>query len=242
MTLDVLYEDNHLLVVNKPPGIATMGGSSEEDSMVTLAKEYLKWKYDKPGNVYLGVVSRLDRPVTGVLVFARTSKSAGRLTTQFSQRGVEKTYWALASRLPEEDCEAGRLEDWLTKSESQRKIIVARSQRPPAQPASLSYRLLDRFPRAVLLEIDLETGRKHQIRVQLGSRDAAVLGDERYGSVASFPQGIALHARRLRLVHPTRKEPLTFCAPLPGSWHDWARSRGVARSIERWDRVEVSGD
>ncbi len=233
---DVLYEDNHLLVLNKPAGIATQGVSEDEESMVTLAKEYLKWKYDKPGNVYLGVVSRLDRPVTGVLVFARTSKAAARLTTQFSQRGVEKTYWALASRLPLAGRAAGRLEDWLTKSESQRKTIIARSKRPPAQKASLLYRQLDTFPRAVLLEIRLETGRKHQIRVQLGARDAAVLGDERYGSAASFPRGVALHARELTLEHPTRKERLSFVAPLPQSWRDWAKSRGVVRVIERWER------
>ncbi len=234
--LEVLYEDNHLLVVDKPAGVATMGVSDDEESMVTLAKEYLRWKYDKPGNVYLGIVSRLDRPVTGVLVLARTSKAAARLTTQFSRHEVSKIYWGLASRLPIPGRKEAACEDWLTKSEAQRKIIVARSKRPPAQEARLTYRLLESLPRAVLLEIRLETGRKHQIRVQLGSRDAAILGDEQYDSVSSFPHGIALHARELSLIHPTRKEPLTFTSPLPESWYQWAKSRAVVRSIERWDR------
>ena len=241
MSLSVLYEDNHLLVVDKPAGIATMGAAAGELSVAELAKEYLKHRYDKPGNVYLGIVSRLDLPVTGVLVFARTSKAAGRLAEQFRAGRVAKRYWCLVSKTPTSG-EFGTCTDWITKSESQRKMIIAHSKRPPAQLATLDYQTVAEFPRAMLLEVDLKSGRKHQIRLQLSAREAPVLGDEKYGSAASFPHGIALHARSLTLEHPTRKESLTFVARLPESWRKWAIKRGVANFFRHVDPTEPLGD
>lgn len=231
-TIRVLYEDNHLLVVNKPAGLATMGVGPDDPSLWRLACRYLKTKYRKPGNVYLGVVSRLDALVTGVVVFARTSKAAARLTEQFREADVHKLYWAIVERPPEPA--QGACLDWLVKDEAQRRIVVANASTPDAREARLRYSTLARLPRAVgqtpgatLVEVELETGRKHQIRVQLASRGWPVVGDGKYGARAPFPQGIGLHARQLRLLHPVRREPLELIAPVPTSWpvrDDWRPS------------------
>jgi 23S rRNA pseudouridine1911/1915/1917 synthase len=219
--LDVLYEDNHLLVVNKPAGLATMGVADDEPSLVQQARQYLKQRYHKPGNVYLGVVSRLDAWVSGVIVLARTSKAAGRLAEQFRGRRVRKLYWALVERPIEPP--GGQWEDWLAKDDVAGRMVVARS--PGAKLAKLQYRVLHSTPQATLVEIELETGRKHQIRVQLASRGYSILGDRKYGSGRDFDQrAIALHARRLELEHPVRREPLAWTAPVPESW----RRFGVA--------------
>ncbi len=217
--LSVLYEDNHLLVLAKPAGLPTMGVSEDLPSLWSLAKDYLKQKYHKPGNVYLGVVSRVDALVSGVVVFARTSKAAGRLSEQFRETEVDKRYWALVE---------GRLKpasatwvDWLRKDERARRMATARANQPDAQQARLAYRTLARLPRATLLEVRLETGRKHQIRVQLASRGHPILGDRKYGATTAFAAGIALHARRLSLRHPVRQELLTFEAPLPACWRNY---------------------
>ena len=196
-SFDVIYEDNHLLIVDKPAGLPTMGVATGKPSLLEEAKAYIGWKYDKPGNVYLGVVSRLDAPVTGVLVIARTSKAAKRLTEQFRRREVEKSYWALVSPPPEESWAA--CEDWVRKDERRRKMHIAMAESPGAQEARLSYRTLKTVGTRSLLEVQLETGRKHQIRLQLGSRGFPVIGDRKYGSTVGFPQGIALHARRIVL-------------------------------------------
>ena len=217
--LDVLYEDNHLLVVAKPAGLATQGAAAEEESLVTRAKAYLKRKYQKPGNVYLGVVSRLDAPVSGVVVLARTSKAADRLNRQFREREVAKSYWALVSGTPRPP--EGELRDWLVKDEKQRRVVVATSKTPGAKEAVLHYRIERPLPSATWLDIALLTGRKHQIRVQLAARGWPVLGDARYGSRASFPQGIALHAHYLSLVHPVQQTTLEFRAPPPQAWRRW---------------------
>lgn len=217
--LDVLYEDNHLLVVAKPAGLATQGAAAEEESLVTRAKAYLKWKYQKPGNVYLGVVSRLDAPVSGVVVLARTSKAADRLNRQFREREVTKSYWALVSGTPRPP--QGELRDWLVKNEQQRRVVVAGPQTPGAKEAVLRYRTERSLPEAVWLDIELLTGRKHQIRVQLASRGWPILGDARYGSRVAFPHGIALHAYRLSLIHPVQQTPLEFFAPVPDAWRRW---------------------
>ena len=212
----ILYEDNHLLIVDKPAALPTMGVEAGRPSVIEALKEYLKRKYDKPGNVYLGIVSRLDAPVTGVLVTARTSKAAARLNEQFRSQEVEKVYWALVSPPPEEAQE--QLSDWVRKDERHRKMHVCTEAAPGAQLARLSYRTLQRRDERALLEVRLETGRKHQIRLQLGSRGSPVVGDRKYGSKRAFPAGIALHSRRLILTHPVKKTPIEIEAPLPDSW------------------------
>jgi len=215
VTLDVLYEDNHLLAVNKPAGLPTQGAAADEESLVSLAKDYLKEKYQKPGNVYVGVVSRVDSLVTGVVLLARTSKAAARLTEQFRERDVGKTYWALVTgNVPEQ----GTCVNWLSKDERRQRMIVVPARSPGALEARLEFRRLEVRGATSLVEIELLTGRKHQIRVQLETRGWPILGDSKYGSTASFPDGIALHARRLVIEHPTRGEPVVLEAPLPTSW------------------------
>ncbi len=214
--LDILYEDNHLLAINKPAGLPTMGVAADAPSALALARDYIKQRYDKPGNVYLGVVSRLDAVVSGVLLFARTSKAAARLSQQFADRQTEKTYWAIAAgRL---DPPAGRLLDWLVKDEAAQRMTIVPGDARGAQRAELHYRTLRAMGSDTLLEIQLVTGRKHQIRVQLAGQGHAIRGDRKYGSRQPFAQGIALHARRLVIEHPTRREPLELVAPLPVAW------------------------
>jgi 23S rRNA pseudouridine1911/1915/1917 synthase len=223
--LDVLFEDNHLLVVNKPAGLPTMGVAEDRASLLVEAKEYIRHKYAKPGNVYLGVVSRLDAPVTGVVLLARTSKAAARLSKQFRERDVEKIYWAMVEgRL---DPSQGELVDFLRKDERHRRVHTTSVHAADAQRAELSYRTLGHAadepqPRrpssTTLLEIRPHTGRKHQIRVQLAAAGFPIVGDRKYGSRRAFPVGIALHSRRLALEHPVSKMQMEFQAPLPTSW------------------------
>lgn len=214
--LRVLYEDNHLLAVIKPPGLPTMGAAGGKTSLLDLARRYVKQKYNKPGNVYLGVVSRLDAVATGVVLLARTSKAARRLSTQFRERDVEKTYWAIVSApvSPASD----QCVDWVWKDEQQHRMRIASRPTSDAQRAELEYRVLRPIPGGCLLEIKLVTGRKHQIRVQLADRGHPIWGDRKYGSKRSFPVGIALLARRLELLHPVGKTPLELVAPAPQTW------------------------
>lgn len=212
----VLYEDNHLLVVNKPALLPTMGVAADEESLINQAKQYIGQKYSKPGDVYLGIVSRLDAPVTGVVVIARTSKAAARLTEQFRTQQVEKIYWAMADGSVQPA--AGRLVDWVLKDERHRRMEIVAPGTPNSQEARLNYRTLKSFARTALVEVQLETGRKHQIRLQLSHAGTPIVGDRKYGGEQPFANGIALHARRLTLVHPVKKEPLEFVAPLPASW------------------------
>ena len=214
--LDVLYEDNHLLVVNKPAGIPTQGASPETASLVTLAREYLKLKYHKPGNVYVGVVSRIDAPVSGAIVLARTSKAARRLNEQFRARTVVKRYWALVEGEPSPP--SGECIDWVRRDPRQHRAQVASPAAADAQEARLSYRRLKAFSGISLVEVELHTGRRHQIRIQLAHRGWPIVGDRRYGSRRPFGEGIALHARSLEFVHPTRGGSLSFVAPLPHAW------------------------
>jgi 23S rRNA pseudouridine1911/1915/1917 synthase len=215
--LDVLFEDNHLLVVNKPAGIATQGAAAGRMSLHALAQQYLRRKYRKPGNVYLGVVSRLDSGTSGVVVFARTSKAAARLAEQFRGRSVEKEYWALVEgRVDSPD---GECRDWIVKDERQQRMVIARENQPAAREARLSFRRLKVLADMTLLEIRLETGRKHQIRVQLASRGYPLVGDRKYGSRRKFGDGIALHCRRLVIEHPVKKTPLELAAPMPVGWN-----------------------
>lgn len=214
--LSVLYEDNHLLAVNKPAMLPTMGVAADEPSLLVEAKEYIRRKFNKPGEVYLGIVSRLDAPVTGVVLIARTSKAAARLSAMFKERDVQKTYWALVEGRVEPA--SGTLVHHLRKDERHRKMHVTTASASDAQRAELNYRTLKFTKGNTLLEVELLTGRKHQIRVQLADAFAPIVGDRKYGSRREFPHGIALHSRRLEIMHPVRKEPLVIEAPLPPSW------------------------
>jgi 23S rRNA pseudouridine1911/1915/1917 synthase len=214
--LDVLYEDNHLLAINKPAMLPTMGVAADAPSLLTLAKEYIRRKYSKPGEVYLGIVSRLDAPVTGVVLIARTSKAAARLSEMFKRRDVQKTYWALVEGRIEPA--GGRLVHFLRKDERHRKVLVATAVTEGAQRAELNYRTLEFAKGKTLLEIELLTGRKHQIRVQFADAFSPVIGDRKYGSRRPFPHGIALHSKRLAFEHPVKKSPIVIEAPLPAAW------------------------
>jgi 23S rRNA pseudouridine1911/1915/1917 synthase len=215
--LSILYEDNHLLAVNKPAGLPTMGVVRGRATAVDAAKAYLKQKYRKPGNVYLGVMSRLDAPVSGVLLLARTSKAAARLTEQFKRGTVEKTYWALVQG--DLASPAGEWRDAVLKDESAERMRIVAAGRTGAKEAVLRYRRVAAVgDGVVLVEIELLTGRKHQIRVQFASRGLPILGDRKYGSSVPFPSGIALHCRRLVVEHPVKKERIELDAPLPTHW------------------------
>jgi 23S rRNA pseudouridine1911/1915/1917 synthase len=219
-SLEILYEDNHVLVVNKPPGLATQGVIEGVPSVVTLAKQYLKRKYNKPGNVYLGVVSRLDSTVSGLLVLARTSKAADRLTRQFQSGRVEKIYCALVESThggPQPP--SGELSHWVLKNDRQRRMEVVAPRSRSAQHARLTYRTLGKETLGTLVEIRLLTGRKHQIRLQLSDIDCPVVGDRKYGSRRPFAENsIALHCVRLAFCHPTTNERKEFTCPPPPIW------------------------
>lgn len=214
--LDILHEDNHVLVVNKPAGIATQGAAPGEPSLVELAKRYIKIRYRKPGNVYLGVVSRLDARVTGAVIFARTSKAAARLSAQFAAGDPQKTYWAIVEHPPQPP--SGTCVDWLTRDEQKHRVLISAPATCGAKEARLSYCTRRIVPVGTWLEVKLETGRRHQIRVQLASRGWPIRGDAKYGSTQSWPDGIALHARKLELAHPVGGNPLELIAPLPDAW------------------------
>lgn len=223
----VLFEDGRLLVVDKPAGLATMGASAGETSLFTLAQRYIKVKYEKPGAVYLGVVSRLDLPVSGVVVFARNSKAAKRLNEQIQARTVDKIYQALvegALEPPEAECV-----DFICEDSKNRKLWIPRSASPDylrrfgAKEARLKYRRLERYAATTLVEVELETGRKHQIRLQLSKRGAPIVGDGKYGARPIPERGIGLHAARLALTHPTSGERLTFESPRPTWWSRYTR-------------------
>lgn len=214
--VSIIFEDNHLLVLDKPAGLATMGVVAERDSLVNRAKHDLRVRYHKPGNVYLGLVSRLDTGVSGVIVFAKTSKCAARLNEQFKSRDVEKTYWAIVSGSPPPQ---GECVDRLWHDDRAERVIVVNDERPGSQIARLSFRRLKTVGRGSLLEIELHTGRKHQIRVQLSARGWPIWGDSKYDGREPFAPGLALHARRLAFDHPTTQARLEFFAPPPPSWH-----------------------
>ena len=214
--LQVLYEDNHLLAINKPAMLPTMGAPAGTPTLLIAAKQYIKEKYQKPGNVYLGVVSRLDAPVTGVVLLARTSKAARRLTEQYREGRVQKTYWALVEGPL--SLGGGKCIDWLAPDERHRRVRIVGANLPEAKQAVLEYQALGATNDYTLLEVNLLTGRKHQIRIQLSHRNLPILGDRKYGSQTAFPSGIALHARRLTVAHPVGGSPIEVTAPLPDYW------------------------
>jgi 23S rRNA pseudouridine1911/1915/1917 synthase len=212
----ILFEDNHLLVVVKSPGIATMGVTADRPSVINELKEYIKKRYQKPGNVYLGVVSRLDTPVSGVLLVARTSKAAARLSEMFRTAAIEKSYWAVVSgRVSPAE---GTWTDWIVADPVTHGVRCSARPTEGAKEARLSYRVLRHVGESTLVEVSLETGRKHQIRAQFARHGHPVLGDGKYGSRVDFTGGIALHARRLAFEHPVRHEPLDLQADPPATW------------------------
>ncbi len=213
--LKVLFEDNHCLAVLKPTRILTMGDRTGDVSLVDLARKYLRQKYDKPGNVFVGVVHRLDRPVSGVLLFARTSKAAARLSEQFRKHSVRKVYHCVVEGRPTKP--AGELVDWLAKDEA-RNLSRTVQKSEEGKLSRLSYRCLKSVGLLSLLEIELLTGRSHQIRVQLSSRGWPICGDAKYGSKTKLDSWLALHAASLTFEHPTQRESITVTAPHPTEW------------------------
>ncbi|MFO0808486.1 MAG: RluA family pseudouridine synthase [Gemmataceae bacterium] len=214
--LDVLYEDNHCIAVAKPAGAPSAHFDGTVETLDHAVKAYLKSKYGKPGKVFLGVVHRLDKPTSGVLLFARTSKGAARLSEQFRAGAVEKVYWAAIEKpMP---TPAGTLEDWLRKDEAIGRVDVVPSHAAGAKRALVHYNQKAIHGGLALVELRPLTGRTHQLRVQLAHRGHPIVGDFKYGSEEPFPAGIALHARSLTFLHPTRHDPITLTADLPRSW------------------------
>ena len=212
--MQVIYEDNHIIVVAKHSGEIVQGDKSGDRPLTEDVKAYLKEKYAKPGLVFLGVVHRLDRPVSGLVVFARTSKALSRLNEMFRNGSIHKTYWALVQTPP--PAEEGELIHWLTRNERQNKSYAYRNEVPGSKKAVLRYRVIGQTDRYTLLEIQLLTGRHHQIRCQLAAMGCPIRGDLKYGAPRSTPDGsISLLARRIEFVHPVSKEIIRLEAPLP---------------------------
>jgi 23S rRNA pseudouridine1911/1915/1917 synthase len=214
--LDILFEDNHVLAVSKPAGRLSTHFEGREETLDRDVKAYLKEKYHKPGNVFLGVVHRLDRPVSGVLLFARTSKAAARLSQQFREGSVEKVYWAMVEG--EVERLAGSLDDWLRKDERRGRVEVVEPRTAGARQALLHYQCRHVHAGLSWLEVRPQTGRTHQLRVQLAHHGHPIFGDAKYGAVHTFAPGIALHARSLTFLHPIRYEPITLSAEVPREW------------------------
>lgn len=215
--LPIIYEDNHLLAVVKPAGLLAQGDRTGDPSVTDLAAAYLRQRYGKPGNVYVGLVHRLDRPVSGVLLLARTSKAAARLSAQFRDGTVAKTYLAVVAPAPAAD--AADLTAWLgDRADPRGRTPAAAAPFPGAREARLGYRVRARAAGAALLEVEPVTGRRHQIRAQLALHGCPVLGDVKYGAPGPARRAIALHAWRLAVRHPVGGAPLVFEAPLPAGW------------------------
>lgn len=213
--MTVLYEDNHIIAVNKTCNEIVQGDKTGDKPLSETVKAYIKEKYHKPGDVFLGVTHRLDRPTSGVVLFARTSKALTRLNDMFkSHEQIRKTYWALvqgAPKLPE-----ARLENWLVRNEKQNKSYIAKPDAKNAKLAILTYRTLKTYDHYTLLEIHLETGRHHQIRCQLAAIGCPIKGDLKYGAKRSNPDGgICLHARQIEFEHPVSHEQISIIAPVP---------------------------
>ena len=213
MLNQILYEDNHIIAVNKIPGDIVQADIGNDKTLRETVQEYIKIKYEKPGRAFIGIVHRLDRPVSGAVVFARTSKALSRLNNIFRHREVKKIYWAVVDQPPKEP--QGSLENYLWKNESKNKSYIASKDQKGAVYAKLDYRLLAESNRYYLLEIELHTGRHHQIRAQLASIECKIKGDLKYGFPRSNPDAsIHLHARSLEFIHPVRKTPVKIIAPV----------------------------
>ncbi len=217
--VNVIYEDNHILVVEKPCNIASQGDETGDKDMLTLCKEYIKDKYNKPGNVYVGLVHRLDRPVGGIMVFAKTSKAASRLSESVRSKDFKKTYLAVVNDNNNTMNDNDSFEDYMVKNEALNKSIVCSKDKHGAKLAKLSYEVLKQQENLKLVKISLETGRHHQIRVQFSSRGYPLYGDQKYGNGPKGEQ-IALWAYKISFKHPTKDEIMEFeCMPKPiGIW------------------------
>ncbi|MBD3724269.1 MAG: RluA family pseudouridine synthase [Flavobacteriaceae bacterium] len=212
--LQILHEDNHIIVVNKRVGDIVQGDKTGDKPLSEVVKEYIKVKYNKPGDVFLGVVHRLDRPTSGIVVFARTSKALTRLNETFKNRETQKTYWAIVKNQPPKD--VNTLIHFLTRNPKNNTSKAHLKEVKDSKKASLSYSIIQKLNNYFALEIDLHTGRHHQIRCQLAAIGCPIKGDLKYGFDRSNPDGgIHLHARKLIITHPTTKETLTFVAPTP---------------------------
>ena len=213
----ILYEDNHLLVLNKRPGEIVQGDKTGDEPLSETLKAFIARRDGKPGQVFMGVPHRLDRPVSGIVVLAKTSKALERLNALFREGAVHKTYWALCCQRPHAD--EALLTDWLIRIEQQNKSYVAKGPGGSAKEARLRYRYLRSTDRYHLLEVELLTGRHHQIRCQLAHMGCPIKGDLKYGAPRSNPDGgICLHARSIRFIHPVKKTEITLTAPVPASW------------------------
>lgn len=218
----VIYEDNHLIIVNKAAGILVQGDATGDVPLLELVKDYIKEKYEKPGDVFLGTVHRLDRPVSGLVVFARTSKGLERMNEIFRKREVQKTYWAVVRRHPPK--KQDKLTNWLVKDEAKNVVTAHDMPVPNAQKAELYYRVVGEINKHFLLEVTPITGRPHQIRVQLATMGCPIRGDVKYGYARPNHDGsINLHARRLFFVHPVKKESILCRAALPNDafWEEF---------------------
>ena len=212
--LQVLFEDNHIIIVNKRPGDITQGDRTGDQPLSEIVKAYIKEKYNKPGQVYLGVVHRLDRPTSGIIIFARTSKALERLNKMLREKTIKKTYWAVVKNQPQKEKET--LIGFLKKNPKNNKSSAYNKEIPGSKKAILHYKTIKRLDNYSLLEIDLETGRHHQIRCQLATIGSPIKGDLKYGFNRSNRDGsIHLHARKINFTHPIRKEHIEITAPLP---------------------------
>ena len=218
--LQILYEDNHLIAVNKGTSDLVQGDKTGDITLADKLKAYIKQKYNKPGDVFLGVVHRLDRPVSGVVVFARTSKALSRMNAIFKDRKVDKRYWALVKETPKK--ENGTLEHWLIRNERKNKSFAYDTEQNDSKKAVLHYKTLLKLTNYTLLEIELETGRHHQIRCQLAKMGSPIKGDLKYGFNRSNPDGgISLHARSVEFEHPVQKIPIKIVANPPEKDNLW---------------------
>lgn len=212
--MTVVYEDNHIVVVNKTSSEIVQGDKTGDTPLSEMVKQYLKEKYNKPGNVFIGVTHRLDRPVSGLVVFAKTSKALPRLNEMFRNGEVKKTYWAIVKECPKET--EGELVHYLVRNEKQNKSYAYDKEVKNSKKAVLHYKLIGHSQNYYLLEVDLKTGRHHQIRCQLAKMGCPIKGDLKYGSPRSNPDGsICLHARTVQFVHPVSKETIRLTAPVP---------------------------
>ncbi len=219
--MQVIYEDNHIIIVSKRSGEIVQGDKTGDKTLADDVKQYIKEKYAKPGNVFLGVVHRLDRPVWGLVVFAKTSKALSRLNDMFRTGDVHKTYWAITQNCPAEP--EATLTDWIRRNEKQNKSYAYDSEVPNSKKAMLHYKVIGRSDNYTLVEVNLMTGRHHQIRCQLANIGCPIKGDLKYGARRSNPDGsISLLARRIEFVHPVSKEPVLAESPLPDDklWHE----------------------
>lgn len=212
--MTVLYEDNHIIIVNKSSSEIVQADKTGDTPLSEMVKSFLREKYNKQGNVYIGVTHRLDRPVSGIVVFAKTSKALARLNEMFAKKDVKKTYWAIVCKMPPQ--EEGQLVNYLVKNEKQNKSYAYDKEVPNSKKSILNYKLIGKSDRYCLLEVDLQTGRHHQIRCQLAKIGCVIKGDLKYGAERSNKDGsISLHARSISFTHPVSKQEINVVAPCP---------------------------